>query len=648
VLEPAFGNVVAEEAVAITSVAGRGGELGRWYVATKPGPILTFADASGASPDVFLDLSRQIEEAGEAGVLDIAFHPQFADNGEVFVHYNAPGGTAFLSRVSKFISRDGGLTADPASEEVILEIDQPYVNHDGGDINFGPDGYLYLALGDGGSAGDPQGHAQNLDTLLGAMLRVDVDVPGQPYGIPDDNPFVEGGGEPEIWAWGFRNPYRWNFDSKTGDLWLGDVGQHYYEEIDKVERGGNYGWKIREGTHCLSADQCETDGLIDPAAQYTNTGTASVVAGFVYRGAEIPGLDGTLVYNDFYFGTIYGLPTEGGPARVIGQDARGIAGWGESPTGELYGVSYYNGRIYRLEEAPPPPAGPDPFPRELSLTGCVDMLEPARPATGAFSYEVALPFWSDGADKERFVSLPEGERIAIGEDGDLDLPVGTVLVKSFLQDGERIETRLMVHHDDGWAGYGYAWNEAGTEARYVEQTRTEQLAGGEWTFPGSRECMACHTAAAGRTLGLEAAQLGNELVAFAERGWLDHEPQVSPLPVGETEGDLETRARAYLHVNCSGCHREEGNGGRSALDLRFDVPLADTGLCDTRPNAGRLGVADASVVMAGDPAKSVLLARMTAQGSARMPPLGTALPDPDGVALIEAWIQALGECPQPG
>ena len=241
----------------------------------------------------------------------------------------------------------------PESELVILEVPQPYANHNGGQIAFGPDGYLYIGLGDGGSAGDPRRNGQNPSTLLGAILRIDVSgaTAEQPYAIPLDNPFVDGGGRPEIWAYGLRNPWRFSFDRETGELWTGDVGQNRWEEIDIIERGGNYGWNAMEGHHCFQpSSDCENEDFIPPVWEYSLDGDAcSVIGGYVYRGTAIQTLVGTYVYADFCTGEIFGLRRDGEDVvnrLLVDTDLR-ISSFGEDNDGELYVLSQGEG-IYLL------------------------------------------------------------------------------------------------------------------------------------------------------------------------------------------------------------------------------------------------------------------------------------------------------------
>lgn len=623
----------------------------RWYVVTQPGKIFTFPDvAEPPAPTLFADLSPLVVTGGEAGLLGMAFHPDFAANGEVFLSYTGPGGEVFTSRVSRFLSADGGLTLDLASEQEIVAVEQPYSNHNGGDIGFGRDGFLYFGLGDGGSAGDPLGSGQDTGSLLGKILRLDVDG-ADPYAIPPDNPFAGGGGRPEIFAWGLRNPWRFSFDRETGALWAGDVGQNVWEEVDRVELGENYGWNVKEGPDCFGQDMCDETGLVDPVAHYRNTGGASVIAGFVYRGAAIPAIAGMFVYADFYATTLWGVK-EGEAPVVLGEGApRQISSFAEAKDGELYALDYEGG-IYAVRPAEP---GDGPgLQAMLSETGCLDVADPTRAPAKALAYELNVPFWSDGADKRRWMFLPDEQTIAVRSDGDWDLPPGSVVVKSFFLADAPVETRLFVRHDDGgWAGYSYAWE--GGDARLLAGGETREVAGRPWIFPGRDECMYCHSAQAGRTLGLETQQLErviedngetvDQLDRLVARGALAARPQATPLPAIDGDAPLDARARAYLHANCSQCHRPDAPSGRARIDLRVGTAAAEMGLCGASPRSGDLDLDGAALVTPGDPARSILSARVRSLGSTRMPAVGSAAVDEAGAALIDAWIAAQTGCP---
>jgi uncharacterized repeat protein (TIGR03806 family) len=643
-----FPKVALPDAVDLAQAPG---DPARWYVVQKVGVVRTFVGDDPLGTDTVIDLRDQVAVAGEAGLLAMAFHPQYLDNGQVFLSYTTPGGSgAFHSRISRFETRDGGLTLDRESEKVILELDQPWENHNGGDIGFGPDGYLYIGFGDGGAGGDPAGNGQNTETLLGAMLRIDVDG-GDPYAIPRDNPFSTEGGRPEIFAWGLRNPWRWSFDRDTGDLWAGDVGQNAWEEVDLVVRGGNYGWNRFEGFACFGADSCDASGTVPPRAAYVNPEGASVVAGYVYRGATMPALTGKLLYSDFYMGTLWAIGAQDdGPTLLNDSGARGIAGYAQAADGEIYGV-HFEGGIYRVV-----PSKPDPriyFPATLSQTGCVDVRQPKQTPQTLVPYEINVPFWSDGADKRRWMSLPPRASVEVDERGDWRLPIGTVLVKSFFFDDKPIETRLLIRHADGdWAGYSYEWDEAGADATLLKSGKRKPVGDGEWIYPSRGECLFCHSNAAGRTLGLETAQLDRDVIddegsprsqlellaargLFAARG--------TTLPAIDGPASVYDRARAYLHANCSFCHRPEGPSGRSNMNLLWGAD--EMAVCDAPPRAGDLDIEGAALLIPGDPERSLLSVRMHSLGDARMPSVGSARVDVEGAALVDEWIAAATDCP---
>jgi glucose/arabinose dehydrogenase len=311
---------------------------GRLFVLEQPGRIRVL-QANTLLPDPVLDITERVLFDGEQGLLGLAFHPDYRRNGRFFVNYTRkPDGATVIAEYHR------GGTAISAShdERVLLVVSQPYPNHNGGMISFGPDGYLYIGLGDGGAKGDPQNRAQNLDELLGKILRIDVDR-GDPYGIPTDNPFVKGSGRPEIYASGLRNPWRFSFDTKTGHLWVADVGQNKWEEIHLVTRGGNYGWRVMEGTHCYQPSVfCQTDKFISPIAEYAHEkGRCSITGGYIYRGQALPKLAGTYIYGDFCSGELFSDP------QVLLKTALYISSFGTDETEELY-VLDHKGGIYRL------------------------------------------------------------------------------------------------------------------------------------------------------------------------------------------------------------------------------------------------------------------------------------------------------------
>ena len=303
----------------------------------------------------FLDLRDRVWTKGnEQGLLGLAFHPDHKTNGRFFVNYNRREDGATV--VAEYHRQGRGLQAIGESERVLMVVPQPYLNHNGGMIVFGPDGFLYIGRGDGGSRGDPQNRAQNPQEWLGKILRIDVDR-GRPYAIPPDNPYAAGGGRPEIFALGIRNPWRFSFDRETGMLWLADVGQYKWEEIDLVVAGGNYGWRIMEGTHCYNPEEgCAAEGLTFPIAEYGHEqGRCSITGGYVYRGTAVAAVRGTYLFGDYCSGELFALSASANKRsstapRVVMQTGMRISSFGEDEAGEVYIVDH-KGAVYRLVAA---------------------------------------------------------------------------------------------------------------------------------------------------------------------------------------------------------------------------------------------------------------------------------------------------------
>jgi glucose/arabinose dehydrogenase len=323
----------------------------RLFVVEQRGVIQTFENnANAETKSVFLDLMGRVSSGGEMGLLGLAFHPDFKNNGLFFVNYtrNSPRRQTVISRF-----KANGQTADPSSEAILLTFDQPYTNHKGGQISFGGDGFLYIATGDGGSSGDPQNYAQNRASLLGKMLRIDVNATNKGnYGIPKDNPYTANtqGFSEEIYAFGLRNPWRFSFDSVTKDLWTGDVGQNKVEEIDIITKGGNYGWKVKEGNDCYSGD-CSRADLIAPVWSYINGAEGrSVTGGVVYRGKKFADLVGKYFCGDYISGKIWVLTYDGKTVtkNEVITNVGAVSAFGQDANGEIYILNYSSGKIYTL------------------------------------------------------------------------------------------------------------------------------------------------------------------------------------------------------------------------------------------------------------------------------------------------------------
>jgi quinoprotein glucose dehydrogenase len=338
----------------------------RVFVCTQQGVIWSFPNDQNVDEDdvtTFLDIESRVvykDHENEEGLLGLAFHPRYRENGQFFVYYTTTD-VPHVSVISRFGASDAeGRAADPDSEMELMRIPQPFWNHNGGTVDFGPDGYLYIGLGDGGSANDPLGNGQNPKTLLGSILRIDVDRQdlGRNYAIPPDNPFAQAGAtvRPEIWAYGFRNVWRLAFDRETNLLWAADVGQDIWEEIDIVQRGGNYGWNLREGKHRFGdAGSGPRADLIDPIWEYHHDLGKSITGGCVYRGRQVPELVGSYLYADYVTGRFWALRYDPNTKKVLAnrpirsEGNKPIVTFGEAEDGEVYCTDSF-GMIYTFRE----------------------------------------------------------------------------------------------------------------------------------------------------------------------------------------------------------------------------------------------------------------------------------------------------------
>jgi len=643
----------------------------RLFVCELAGRIRVFDnDEAATTSDVFLDIRARVVDGGERGLLGLAFDPDYASNGYFYVHYSGSAGGAsgvnhrtFVSRFQ--VSAGDPNVADPGSETVLLTADQPGSNHNGGALTFGPDGMLYVALGDGGHQHDPDDRAQDLTSIFGKILRL---TPGG--GIPADNPFVGQGGSvrEEIWAYGFRNPWRMSFDRNNGDLWVGDVGQDDIEEVTLVERGGNHGWDVYEGTRghedVGSLDFADT---VPPVFEYDHSLGRSITGGYVYRGVDQPSLVGAYLYADYVTRRIWALVWDGvsvvSNVEIAAQ--ADISSFGEDEAGELYLCSL-DGNLYRLEETG---GGSGPtFPQRLSDTGLFLDTANLIAEAGVVEYDVNTPLWSDGARKRRWIAVPGSTRIQFHPTEAWSFPLGTVLVKHFEIETApgttlRLETRVLVHETNGWQGYTYRWNAQQDDADLLpgsdSVTFTVQdpaAPGGQrqqtWNFPSRPECFACHTTAAGEVLGVRAPQLNREF-AYPQvsdnqlRSWnhiglfttdIGDSAAYGALPAfADASLAADLRARAYLDVNCAQCHRPFGSTPVD-IDLRFGVPAAQTNTVFAVPNAGDLGLVSPFIVAPGSKESSVLWERMRRLDTNRMPPLGSNEVDAQAVEVVGQWI----------
>jgi len=635
----------------------------RLFVVEQRGTIQVFSnDSATSTKKTFLDIQSKVTSGNEKGLLGLAFDPDYATNGFFYLNYTSSQGGLHTVIARYKVTSDPDV-ADNASETILLQYAQPYENHNGGWLGFGPDGYLYIGVGDGGLGGDPQNHAQDKTALLGKILRIT-----KTGGIPSDNPFVgQGGGvREEIWSYGMRNPWRLSFDRDTGDLWCGDVGQDQHEEIDLIVKGGNYGWRLFEGNNNYLNPGVDISTTNAPLLDYPHSDGNCIIGGYVYRGNNVASLRGAYLYGDNGHGTIWALTYDGTSVTsntVLG-DVNSPTSFGEDYYGEVY-ICSFDGGIYRFAETGGGPA--EPLPDKLSATGLFSDTATLTPAPGLIEYGVNAPLWSDGAKKRRWIALPGSSKITFDAENAWTFPLGTVLVKHFELDvlggTVRLETRALVLEESGWHGYTYRWNAAQTDATLLAGSETgiysvpDPLAPGgtrmqTWTFPSRTDCLTCHTSAAGRVLGVRTLQLNGDFDYPAAtdnqlRSWnniqlfttdIGDHAQYGALPnPADTSAAVAARARAYLDSNCAICHRP-GGPPPTPIDLRFLTALSSMNVVDIAPTTGDLGLVNARIVASGSKERSALWERIRRTDGSRMPPLGTHVVDMVGVNVIGQWI----------
>jgi putative heme-binding domain-containing protein len=668
---------------------------GRVLVVENLGKVWSIGRGYDSMEERHLVVDLKAKHAKLDHLYGLALHPKWRETKEVFLTYTLGAGVEDGTKLARFrLSSIDPMVIDPASEEPLLSWLSG--GHNGAHLQFGPDGMLYITTGDAEvpAPPDPRNTGQDNSDLLSNVLRIDVDRrdAGLNYAVPADNPFVgQAGVRPEIWAFGLRNPWKISFDSK-GRLWCGDVGWELWEMIHLIGRGTNHGWSAMEATQTVKPELLNPVAPITPPiVAHSHTEAASITGGYVYHGKALPELDGAYVYGDYETGKIWALWHDGTKItrhEEIADTPHKIVTFGLLNDGEIVYAHWGKPSTFHRLVRNPAAGAPVRFPRKLSETGLFADVKRQVPATGVQEFSVTEPMWQDGLVGRRFVALPDETKIEASvskkPDGSVKAskmvwPKDAVLAKTLSSpeaSSRRIETQVLHFDGETWNGYSYRWNDDQTDAELVgvngEEREVELLVGGrsgegeggiearvaanaskviQHRFHARAECGRCHTPWTGFALGFQPQQLAEISGRPARESALGlglvnevfFEMSASRTVSSEDpEGDLEARARSWLHANCAHCHRQNG-GGSVAIKVNLELPLEETELVGEKPLRGDMGLADARLIDPGAPWRSAVLARVARTGAGRMPIIGSHEVDERGYQLLWQWISEMGK-----
>ena len=656
--EAIWPHITFQEAVDISLLKSEA----RLFVSERKGKIWSLPadlNATPAEADLCSDLKLVVPDLG--AVYGLTFHPNFKKNRQLYLFYTI--GFEEIdseSRVSKFLM-DDALKLIPDSQEIIITTGAG--GHNGGDMHFGPDGMLYFTVGDLAppSPPDPENAGQDMSNLASTIVRIDVDNKdtGLAYRIPNDNPFIDvEGARPEIWAYGFRNPWKFCFRPGTDEIWLGDVGWEIWEMVHRVERGGNYGWSIMEGPGPLKPDQKQGPTPISPpVAYYPHTVGASSTGGYFVTSPRLPELQGAYIYGDYVTGKVWALKWDGKSVtsnRIIADTRKQIVSFGLDFSGDLIFLDYPNDNgLYRLVPNTVDDQS-DQFPKQLSAAGLFDDVKTEDPSAGVYPFSIHAPTWQDGYESSYWIGLPgKGRMEAFVAYRDklpllrFEKPANTVLAKTIHKNGKRVETQIL-HFDGYWNGYSYQWNEAQTDATLVSKEGLETTIDGKpYRFPSRDECVRCHGSNFHRPLAFLPGQINKDrqLETFLELGLIDQEfvsaAKLDPMdnPRDET-ASLDQRARSWIQSNCAHCHRVSGGAGVVSV-LNKAVPNDRMKMIHFPPQKGNFGMGDAPLIDPGNPYNSIFYYRIATKNAGHMPMIGSKTIDQEGVQLVHDWIRSL-------